>query len=153
VLKLLVLAVFLAALVMAATARRSRQRFREPGAAFRCRLRLRGHRSALWPSLGRHYSRPMWAMWDDEVLVVRRGPVLARTIALRTQPPVDGVHNLLFEAPRLCGARPIAVVLTIWDGSWIEVAAATDDRMKVVGPYLAAAISDLPQAPAPRRHS
>lgn len=150
-LKLLVLGAFLAVLVIGMAARRSRRSFQDADAAFRCRLRLLGHRSALWPALRRHWSRPMWALWDEDVLIVRRGPVLARTIPLRTQPLVDGVHNLLFEAPRLCGSRPIGVVLKVWDGTWIEVAAATDDRMKVVGPFLAAAISDLPQAPAPRR--
>ncbi|RSM69632.1 hypothetical protein DMB66_11435 [Actinoplanes sp. ATCC 53533] len=147
----LVLGTSFVVLVIVLVARRSRRRFQESDVAFRCRLRLLGHRSALWPSLRRHWSRPMWAMWDEDVLIVRRGPVLARTLPLRTQPLVDGVHNLLFEAPRLCGTRPIGVVLRVWDGAWIEVAAATDDRMKVVGPFLAAAISDLPQAPAPRR--
>ena len=93
----------------------------------------------------------MWARWDDDVLLVRRGPGLARTIPLRTQSPVDGVRSLLFDAPRLCGPRPIGVVLKIWDGSRIEVAASAENRMAVVGPYMAAAISDLPQAPVPRR--
>jgi len=151
VLTLLVLGALLVVLVTGVAARRSRRRFQDSGVAFRCRLRVLGHRSAIWPSLRRHWSRPMWALWDDDVLIVRRGPVLARTTPLRTQPLVDGVHNLLFEAPRRCGSRPIGVVLRVWDGSWIEVAAATDDRMNVVGPYLAAAISDLPQAPVPRR--
>jgi hypothetical protein len=95
----------------------------------------------------------MWALWDDDVLIVRRGPILARTIPLRAQLPVGGVHHLLFEAPRRCGSRPLSVVLKVWDGSRIEVAAATGDRLQVVGPYLAAAISDLPQAPVPRRPS
>jgi hypothetical protein len=63
------------------------------------------------------------------------------------------VHHLLAEAPRRCGSRPLGVVLKVWDGSRIEVAAATDDRLQVVGPYLAAAISDLPRAPVPRRPS
>ncbi|GAA3349262.1 hypothetical protein GCM10020358_70700 [Amorphoplanes nipponensis] len=150
---LLALGILFGAPAIAIAARRSRQRFRDSGAAFRCRLRIRGHRSAIWPALGRRWSRPLWALWDDDVLVVRRGPGPARTIPLRAQLPVDGVHHLLHEAPRWCGPRPIGVVLKVWDGSWIEVAAATDDRLQVVGPYLAAAISDLPRAPAPRRPS
>jgi hypothetical protein len=147
------LGIFFGMLVIGMIARSSRRRFQDAGAAFRCRLRVRGHRSAIWRSLGRHWCRPMWARWDDDVLIVRRGPVLAWTIALRTQSLADGVHNLLVEAPRWCGPRPIGVLLQVWDGSWIEVAAATDDPLEVVGPYLAAAISDLPGAPAPRRHS
>ena len=72
-------------------------------------------------------------------------------VPLHTQPPADSVRSLLFEAPRLCGARPIGVVLDIRDCSRIEIAAPAGDRMAVVGPYLAAAINDLPQAPATRR--
>jgi len=151
VLALLVLGGYLALLGAGIAARRSRRRFRECGTAFRCRLRVRGHRSPLWPGLGRRWSRPMWALWDDDVLIVRRGPVLARAIPLRTMPPTDGVHHLLVETPRWCGPRPIGVELKIWDGSRIEIAAPADDRMTVVGPYLTAAINDLPQAPAPRR--
>ncbi|MGA5300027.1 hypothetical protein ACPCHT_08870 [Nucisporomicrobium flavum] len=149
----LALGVFFAVLATRVAARRSLQRFRDSGDAFRCRLRVRCHRSAIWPALGRRWSRPMWALWEDDVLLVRRGPVFARDIPLRTQSPVDGVHSLVFEAPRLCGRTPLGVVLRIWDGSLIEVAASTEDRMKVVGPYMAAAINDLPQAPVPRRRT
>jgi hypothetical protein len=151
VLKLLVLGILVVVLILGVVARRSRQRFQDSGDAFRCRLRVRDHRSATWPSLGRHWSRPMWALWEDDVLIVRRGPALARRIPLRTQSPVDGVRSLYLNAPRLCGSRPIGVVLSVRDGSWIEVAASADNRMEVVGPYLAAAISDLPRAPLPRR--
>jgi len=149
---LLVLGTFLVVPVTGLVARRSRQRFQDSGDAFRCRLRVRGYRSAIWPSLRRHWSRPMWARWDDNVLIVRRGPGLARAIPLHTQWAEGGVCSLLFQAPRLCGSRPIGVVLRIWDGSRIQVAAPTGDRMTVVGPYLAAALNDLPRAPAPRRH-
>ncbi|WP_245908172.1 hypothetical protein [Pseudosporangium ferrugineum] len=149
--KLLVLGAFCAMLIIGMSARRSRRRFSDSGATFRCRLRLRGYRSAIWPALGRHWSRPMWALWDGDILVVRRGPGLARTIPLRTRTPVDGVRSPLLDAPRRCGRRPIGVVLRIWDGSSIEVAASTEDRVAVVGPYMAAAMNDLPQAPVPRR--
>ena len=93
----------------------------------------------------------MWAMWDGDTFVVRRGPVLARAIRLRTRPPAEGVRGLIVEAPRWCGPRPIRIVLPLSDGSCVEVAASTDDRMTLVGPYLTAAIDDLPKAPVPRR--
>ena len=150
-LTLLVLGTLLAVLVTARIARRSRRRFCESGEAFRCRLRLVGHPCALWPTLTRRWSRPMWALWEDDVLVVRRGPAAGRVILLRTQSPVDVVHSLLFEAPRLCGSRPIGQVLKIWDRARIEVATGAEDRLAVVGPYLAAAINDLPKAPESRR--
>jgi hypothetical protein len=149
VLILLVLGTLAVVLAGRRAARRSRQRFWNAGETFRCRLRVRGFRSAVWPSLRRHWSRPMWARWDEDVLVVRRGPVLAREIPLGTQPPESGVRSLLFEAPRLCGSRPVGVVLKISDGSHVQVATATEDRVLVVGPYLTAALEDLPPAPAP----
>ncbi|MCA2211481.1 hypothetical protein [Jidongwangia harbinensis] len=151
----LILGTFLVLVVVlvALAARNSRRRFRGSGRAFRCSLRVRGHRSPIWPALGRRWSRPMWAMWSDDVLLVRRGPILARVIPLRTEPPVDSVRTLVFEAPRWHGSLPIGVVLKIWDGSWIEITAPADDRLAVVGPYLAAAINDLPRAPAPRRRT
>ncbi|MEV4701739.1 hypothetical protein [Actinoplanes sp. NPDC049316] len=147
----LVVGTLLVVLVTAWSARCSRRRFQDSGTAFRCRLRVRGRRSVIWPTLTRRWSRPMWALWEDDVLVVRRGPVLGRTILLRTQTPVGVVHNLDLEAPWLCGTRPVGVVLKIWDGARIEVAARAGDRVGVVGPYLAAAINDLPKAPDPRR--
>lgn len=150
---MLVLGTSIVVLVTGLVAWRSRRRFHDSGDTFRCRLRVRDYRSPTWPLLGRRWSRPMWAFWENDVLIVRRGPVLARAILLRTQTPVDGVRNLLFEAPRMCGSRPIGVVLSIWDGSRIEVATSTEDRMAVVGPYVAAAITDLPQAPMHRRHN
>lgn len=151
-LTLLVLGSLVVVLLIGVAAWRSRQRFQACGDAFRCRLRVRDQRSEIWPWLRRHWSRPMWSLWDEDVLIVRRGPVLARMIRLRTQTPVAGARNLYLDAPRLCGEQPIGVVLKIWDGSRIEVAASADDRLAVVGPFLAAAINDLPQAPVPRRH-
>ena len=144
----LVLGGLLALVVSGIAARRSHKRFLLSGDAFRCRLRVWGHPSAIWPSLARHWSRPMWAKWHEDVLVVRRTP--ARTIPLRVQAPVDGVRILTPPTPRLCGPRPIGVVLQIWDGSRIEIAAAAEDRMTVVGPYVTAAITDLPHGPIPR---
>jgi hypothetical protein len=151
VLTWLVLGILFGVLVTGRFMRRSRQRFQAVGSAFRCRLRVRGHRSRRWPLLGRQWSRPMWARWDGDVLIVRRGP--GRAIRLHTRSLMDGVQNLIVGAPRWCGSRPVGVVLQIGDGSRIEVAAGADHRLEVVGPYLAAAVSDLPKAPAPRRYS
>jgi hypothetical protein len=80
VLALIILGTFFVLFVTGMTALRSRQRFQVSGDAFRCRLRIQGHPSAIWPWLGRRWSRPMWALWDEDVLVVRRGPGLARII-------------------------------------------------------------------------
>jgi hypothetical protein len=129
----------------------SRRHFLRAGDAFRCRLRTCGYTSALWPRLTRRWSRPMWALWVEDVLVVRRGPVVGRLIPLRAQLSTAGVYTLPPHEVSRCGRRPIAVGLWVCDGSRIEVAAEETARLALVGPYLIAATSDLPQAPNPRR--
>jgi hypothetical protein len=135
------------------TAHVSRRRFQRAGAAFRCRSRTSGYTSASWPRLRRHWSRRMWAMWADDVLVVRRGPVLTRSVRLRAQWSPTSVYAVAPREVRSLGPAPIAVDLTIGDGSRIEVAADQRGRMNLVGPFLAAAVSALPRAPAPRSRS
>ena len=127
-----------------------RRRFRQFGDAFLCRLRMRGHTSAIWPRLGRRWSRRMWAMWIDDVLVIRRGPVFARIIPLRAQMSRTSVHSVAARDVRRLGPDPIAIDLRIWDGSRIEVAAEQRERLHLVGPFLAAAVSALPHAPRSR---
>ncbi|HKG51237.1 MAG TPA: hypothetical protein VKB14_12420 [Actinomycetales bacterium] len=146
----MVVAIFLALFGTCAT-RLSVWRFRRTGAAFRCRLRVCSLTSARWPRSSRWWSRPMWAAWHDDVLVVRRGPVLARTIRLRATLTPAGVYAVPADDATRCGKRPIAAGLRVSDGSQLEVAAAAEAREALVGPYLAAAINGLPRAPVPRR--
>jgi hypothetical protein len=140
-------------LVADITAHRSRKRFFQVGDAFRCRLRACGYTSVIWPRLTRRWSRPMWAAWSGDVLMVRRGPVLARTIPLLAQVSPYGVHPLAVREVRWCGRHPIAVGLQVWDGSRVEVAADTATRLALVGPYLVAALDHRPPAPIPRRQA
>lgn len=90
-------------------------------------------------------------MWVGDELVVRRGPVFDREIVLRARVTSAGVYVLARGKARWWGHQPIAVGLTVSDGSWVEVAADEEARMALVGPYLAAAVNDLPRAPVPRR--
>lgn len=130
-------------------ARRSRRRFVENGDAFRCRLRACGCAPTIWPRLFQRWSRRMWAHWTDDVLVVRRGPVFAHLIALRATVSHVGVYSLPADDRR--GRVPaIAMALRLRDGAWVDVAAAEDARTAMVGPYLAAAINNLPETPIPR---
>jgi hypothetical protein len=126
-------------------ARRSRKRFICEDGTFRCRLRACGKLSIVWPGLARHctrrWSRPMWARWADDVLMVRRGPLLPRIISLRAQMCRAGVYDMPPEEPYGLGWRPIAAGLRLHDGSFVEVAAARNERLALVGPYLAAAIN------------
>lgn len=144
-------AAVLAVLVVGVIARCSRRRFLQANDAFRCRIRACGYTSAIWPRLRLRWSRPMWAVWIEDVLVVRRGPVFARVIPIRAQIGEAGVCTLTRRDVRWCGSDPIAVGLRVWDGSRMEVAAAEDTRLALVGPYLVAAVNDRPQAPLRRR--
>jgi hypothetical protein len=148
----LVIAVLLLLLATGVVARRSRRFFIGAGDAFRCRLRACGGPPASWPRLTRHWSRRMWARWDGDVLVVRRGPVFARAVVLRATVSRVGVYVLPVRDTRGRG-RAIAVGLWLCDDSRVDVAAAEQTRVALVGPYLAAAISDLPRAPVPRRQT
>ncbi|MEV4641439.1 hypothetical protein AB0J80_29255 [Actinoplanes sp. NPDC049548] len=149
----LVIAAFLGALIAVdIAAYRSRRRFVRAENTFRCRARFCGYPSAVWPRLSRRWSRPMWAAWDDDMLVIRRGPVSSRIIVLRASVS-QGVYTLPAADVRRCGPHPVAVCLLVWDGSRIEVAASGDSRLALVGPYLTAAVNDLPQAPVRRRQT
>jgi hypothetical protein len=127
-------------------------RFRRTGDAFRCRIRAGSFASARWPRPTRRWSRRMWAAWDDDVLVLRRGPVRARTIRVPATVSAAGVYVLRDE--QLWSGQPqLAVCLRRSDGSRLEVAAGRRARVAMVGPYVAAAMNDLPRAPVPRRQT
>lgn len=126
--------------------------FRRAGDAFRCRIRACGRPSVLWPRLPRHWTRRrMWARWGGDILIVRRGPVFPRYVRLPAQVSPAGVHSVPSWDAKRCGPQPIAVELRVSDGSRVELAAADDARLAMVGLYLAAAMHDLPRAPVPRR--
>ena len=146
------LAVALLALVAVGIAVRRRRSHRRAATAFRCRLRARSRTGTASRPLTRRWSRPRWAMWVGDELVVRRGPVFDPEIVLRARVTSAGVYVPARGRARWWGHHhPIAVGLTVSDGSWVEVAADEEARMDLVGPYLAAAVNDLPRAPVPRR--
>lgn len=93
----------------------------------------------------------MWARWSGDVLVIRRGPVLDRTLRLTARITSAGVYVVPPRDAKRCGEHPIAVRLRLRDGSLLEVTATEPERTELVGPYLAAALNDLPRAPARRR--
>ncbi|MEV6596259.1 hypothetical protein AB0M36_05255 [Actinoplanes sp. NPDC051346] len=147
---LVIVALLVAAIGVDIAACRGRRRFVAANEAFRCRIRAGGCRSAIWPRLRRWWSRPMWATWVDDALMVRRGPVFARMVELRARVS-DGVYTLAPGAPRRCGTHPIAVRLLMGDGGQLEIATDSAERLALVGPYIAAAVNDLPRAPIRRR--
>jgi hypothetical protein len=132
---------------------RRSKRFIGAGVCFRCRIRSCGYSSTGWPHLRRRWSRPMWASWSGDVLLVRRGPVFDRILELPATVTTDGVYRLPAHEAKRCGPRPVAVCLQVRDGSRIEVVTGEQARLDVVGPYLIAAIHGLPQAPVPGNQS
>ncbi|BAL87026.1 hypothetical protein AMIS_18060 [Actinoplanes missouriensis 431] len=129
--------------------RRARRAFVD-GGAFACRVRACGPPPSGWRRLRPRWSRRLLAHWAGEALVVRRGPVLHRIVRLPARAAVSGVHHLSRSDARRCGSRSIAVRLRLADGALIEVTTGRAERIDLVGPYLAAAVNDLPRAPVRR---
>jgi hypothetical protein len=129
----------------------SRWRFMLAGGAFWCQLRLTTEQPPrAWPRLRSRWSRRLLARWDDEVLVVRRGTWAANAI-LPASVDADGVRSIPAWDPKRCGRRPLSLQLHVRDGAGLEIAARARSRVNLVGPYLTAAMHDLPRAPVPRR--
>jgi hypothetical protein len=142
---MIVLAVLVFASVSVVAAVAATFRFPSRITSFRCKIRpapLPGAKRHRWPL------RRCRATWVHDVLMVRRGLVLATVSAL----PVHLLEKALRETgpdeiPFL-GPALVAVVLRLDDDSLVEVAAASGDRTALVGPFLAAAIPGLPSGPS-----
>lgn len=147
---LLIVAV-LALFAAFATNRRGLRRFGEDEHAFVCRIRVSGRVPANWRRLPRRrWSRHVVARWEGETLIVRRGPVFDRPVRLPARVQSE-VYLLRARSARLRGSRAVGVRLVVGSATLVEVAAFEYARMQLVGPYLTAALNDLPKAPAPRR--
>jgi len=128
-----------------------RRRFARSGGVFRCRVRASGDPPTLWPWLRVRWSRRLPAYWIEDVLVVRRGPVLNRSVVLPVRWCDDSTRAATGQKPKRCGDRPLILRLTLVDGCRIAITAGEDARLDLVGPYLSAALRGLPDGPAPGR--
>jgi hypothetical protein len=131
--------------------RRRRRLFADRKDAFVCRVRACGPTPRNWRLLRRRWTRPLWAVWDEEVLEIRRGPVIDRTVRLTAVVAPSGVRALSTGPIHGYGCRAVAAQLWGSDGYAVELVAPEEARTNLVGPYLAAATRDLPRAPVPRR--
>jgi hypothetical protein len=132
----------------------NRWRFARAKESFRCKVRALDAPSRLWPNLGRHWPRRrVWARWSAGVLVVRRGVLGSRSVSLAAEPADAGIRSLPADEVRRCGRQPLAMCLRLPDGSRVELAAPRSARIAMVGPFLAAAVHALPQAPIGHRRS
>jgi hypothetical protein len=86
-------------------------------------------------------------LWIHDVLLVQRGLLCPRTIALpvcRADRPIRGTDRS--EVGGL-GVEPVVLSLTLDDGRSVDVAARNRDLDALAGPFLAVLIPGLPQAP------
>jgi len=126
-----------------------RRRFARTDGAFRCRIRMQYERlSATGPRWCRGSA---YAIWVHDVLVVQYGLLLPRTVAVHVRPRQEEIRTVSRREVRRLGAEPVLVRLELDDGRRVDVAARANQRMSLVGPFLAAALPGLPEAPTERR--
>ena len=113
--------------------------------SFRCRV---GRPPARWRRRrSRWRSRRTRAAWVDDVLVIRSGALglwltlVPASVVLDVE--VRAVHPS--EARRL-GPRPVMLAARRPVAGRFEIAAAAEDADRLVGPYLAAMLSELPDS-------
>jgi hypothetical protein len=126
----------------------SRLRFARLTGAFLCRLgpssRWRGRR-ADWRL------RRTRVVWVGDVLLVQSGLLRLGVTPVSAQIPREvSVESLAPSEVRRLGPRPVALRLTTADGRPLVVATSARNRTTLVGPFLAASLSGLPEAPRGR---
>jgi hypothetical protein len=127
----------------------NRWRFARVEGSFPCKVRALDAPSGLWPHLRQDWPRRRsWARWIGETLVARQGSLRTRTVALTVKVTDEGIRGVPAYEVRRCGRFPLVVELLLPDGSRVEVAAPGSARIALVGPFLAAAVHALPQAPS-----
>jgi hypothetical protein len=123
---------------------RDRFCFARAEGAFRCKVRTPFGRL---PGLQRRWRRG-WthARWTHDVLLVQRGLVRQRVVAIPVRAPGDAIRTMFADEVKGLGGDPVVLVLELDDGPLIEVAAPRPSRTLLAGPFLAAAIPGLPNA-------
>lgn len=119
----------------------SRVRFARQPESFRCRLGAASRRRP-WRRCSTR------ARWVNDVLLIQTG--LLRTGTTAVVPRVPSGSRLRWvprEDVRGLGGDPVALRLTVDDGRPLDIAVDGRNRMLLVGPFLAAALSGLPRAP------
>ena len=107
----------------------------------------------MWPYLRRTWPRRRaWAWWIGDTLVTRQGLLRNRKVALMVKLADEGIRGLPAHRFRRWGRRLLVVDLVLPDGSRAELAARESARIAMVGPFLAAAVNALPQAPTGNRN-
>jgi hypothetical protein len=113
--------------------------------AFRCRLGPSAARRRRGRS--RWCRRRTWGTWVDGVLVVRCGVLRLWLAPLSVGVPREvTVTELRPGEVRGLGPRPVALRFTLPGARELEVAVAAGNADRLVGPFLTAALTGLPDA-------
>jgi hypothetical protein len=111
---------------------------------FRCKVRWPDE--SLWMPV-RWPRRKVRAAWVHDVLLVQRGIVRPRTVALAA----GACHRAIRTADRCevarLGTDPVVLSVRLDDWRTVEVAARRRDTAALAGPFVAAAMRSLPEAP------
>jgi hypothetical protein len=116
--------------------------------SFRCRV---SPPAASRRSAARWCLRRTRGAWVDDVLLLRSGLLRLWLTPLAVGVAREATVQALEPGEvRGLGRRPVALRFTAHDGCDMEVATAHEDAGRLVGPFLTAALSGLPQAPHER---
>jgi hypothetical protein len=114
--------------------------------SFRCRIGPAGGRRR-----GRWRVRRSWAIWVGDVLLVRSGAFRQWLTPLHAGVAPDATIRVLGRGEvRGLGRHPVALRLTLPDAGELELAVAAENADLLVGPFLTAALSGVPDAPRER---
>ena len=134
---------------LAALTARARVRYARRLRSFPCRL---GPPTAAWRrGRARWRLRRTQAAWVGGVLLVRSGPLRLWITPLAVDVPREGTIQALGRRDvRGLGKQPVALRFVLAGARTLDVAVAAEDADRLVGPFLTAALSGLPDAPRER---
>lgn len=116
------------------------------GTTFPCSLRPAGRLGHQRPGT---WQRRRWrGSWVHDVLLLERGVLLRRITSLPVRMPEEALRDAWPGEVRGLGRVPVVVLLRLDDDDLVEVAAASEHRADLVGPFRAAMIPGLPPAPS-----
>jgi hypothetical protein len=126
----------------------ARARSGPSGATFPCRVRPAGRLGHVLPG---GWPRRRWrGTWVHDVLLLERGVLMRRITSLRVRIPEEALRDAWPGEVRGLGRDVVVVLLRLDDGSLVEVAATSEHRTHLVGPFGAAAIPGVPPTPGER---
>ena len=135
-----------AAVVCVTVLVRERRSFASLPGAFPCRVRVVSGGLAGFPRWWR--GRPQYAAWVHDVLLLHRGLLPAVTIPIPARLTEDAVVRARQDVVTRLGPAPVTLRLRLDDGTVLELAAPASAHSLIVGPFLAAAMVDLPSQPS-----